>query len=87
MHIILVSNKRGVQRRLDLARPLHALVLLLALTPPLLLATLAGNLAAVHGGAEQRTYYFHRPSSVRSGALPLVTCFTAAKATRRRWRG
>jgi murein DD-endopeptidase MepM/ murein hydrolase activator NlpD len=50
MQLILV-NKRGAPRRLDLRRPLHALLILLALTPPLFLAAFAGHGYAVYGGA------------------------------------
>jgi hypothetical protein len=50
MQLILV-NKRGLPRRLDLRHPLHALLILLALTPPLLLAAFAGHRFAVNGGS------------------------------------
>ena len=50
MQLILV-NKRGLPRRLDLRRPLHTLLILLALTPPLLLAAFAGHRFAASGGA------------------------------------
>jgi len=49
MQLIFV-NKHGLPRRLDLRRPLHALLLLLALAPPLLIAAFVGNRFAVFGG-------------------------------------
>jgi murein DD-endopeptidase MepM/ murein hydrolase activator NlpD len=51
MQLIFV-NKRGLPRRLDLRHPLHALLLLLALTPPLLLAAFIGSRAAGYDGGD-----------------------------------
>ena len=57
MHIIFVSHRRGLPRRLDLKRPVHALLLVLVCLPPLLLAALIGNRLAVYGGAADSDAY------------------------------
>jgi murein DD-endopeptidase MepM/ murein hydrolase activator NlpD len=52
MQLIFV-NKHGLPRRLDLRRPLHTLLLLLALMPPLLVAAFVGNRFAVFGSSPE----------------------------------
>jgi murein DD-endopeptidase MepM/ murein hydrolase activator NlpD len=57
MHIIFVSSKHGMPRRLDLARPLHVLVALLALVPPLVLTGFIGScIGARDGEADSGAY-------------------------------
>jgi murein DD-endopeptidase MepM/ murein hydrolase activator NlpD len=56
MHIIVVK-KCGIPRKIDLARPVHALLVSLLMLPPLLLAGLAGNLLAVNDGDADTTVH------------------------------
>src|SRR5262245_56266376 len=60
MHIIFVSSKRGLPRRLNLKRPLHLLLLAVVCLPSLVLAAFIGNRMAVYGGAADSDAYVAR---------------------------
>lgn len=56
MHIIFVSSKHGMPRRLDLARPLHVAVALLALAPPLVFTGFIGTFFGTGSASDSGAY-------------------------------